>query len=84
MADLEESHKALNKISCDMGRFADEKRREIKFLRDRIKQLEEDNKRLTNCLMDAQTLWERPKPKIVGVEVGLARNELNKIIGRTI
>ncbi len=58
--------------------------KENQSLKDRIKELEEDNKRLTNCLMDAQTLWERLKPKIVGVEVGLARNELNKIIGRTI
>jgi hypothetical protein len=35
--------------------------KEIQSLKDRIKELEEDNKRLTNCLMDAQTLWEQQR-----------------------
>jgi hypothetical protein len=35
--------------------------KEIQSLKDRIKELEEDNKRLTNCLMDAQTLWQQQR-----------------------
>jgi len=47
--------------------------------------LEEENKKLKDSLEAAQILWERVKLTMIDIEdIGLARNELNKIIGITV
>ena len=54
------------------------------FARENIKLLAQ-NKKLVEALENIQNLWERVKPQMKDVEdVGLAKNELNKIIGRTL
>ena len=49
MDNLDESHKMLNKISCDIGRFGDEKRREIQALKKENERLKEYARHQKNC-----------------------------------